>query len=59
MNISKGMFFIQIFALISLSCLFFAQNASAIVVVTTIPVGNNPHSIAYDSAKGGDVCSKR
>jgi YVTN family beta-propeller protein len=52
MSVSRSIFYLQIFALVSLSCLFFAQTANALSVVATVSVGSGPIGVAYDSAKG-------
>jgi len=51
MNISRIVAYVQIFAIVALSCLFFAQTANALSVVATVPVSFGPAAVTYDSSK--------
>ena len=52
MNISRIMAYVQIFAIVALSCLFFAQNANALSVVATVPVSFGPAAVTFEPGKG-------
>jgi len=51
MNISRIVAYVQIFVIVALSCLFFAQTANALSVVATVPVSFGPAAVTYDSGK--------
>ena len=52
MNTSRIVAYVQIFAIVALSCLFFAQTANALSVIATVPVSFGPAAVTSDSAKG-------
>jgi len=52
MNTSRIVAYVQIFTIVALSCLFFAQTANALSVIATVPVSFGPAAVTSDSAKG-------